>query len=106
VAATEWSLLSEPLNPAQHLAHCLTGVAPRAALLTALHQLATSARLVQDGHAHEHGPPAAGSAPGGFVVAAEAAGVGLWNSWMQVRECCGCARALAYVAACRPTHRH
>lgn len=77
-AATEWALMAEPLDPEQQAAAYLTGIAPRAALLTALDQLAAAAGLASPHHG--------GAEPNvAFAAAAEAAGTGLWEHLMHVR---------------------
>lgn len=88
----------------QQLAYALMGVGPRAAILTALHQLATAAGLVdqpplqpsQSSHLSQQQPDSGGDSTPAvslstdnsevprFVAEAEAAGVVLWDSWMQV----------------------
>lgn len=92
-AATEWSLLTETLEPQLATAGVITGMGPRIAVVAALQQLAAAAGLTQMGlqqHApkHQQQQQALSSAPcraaAGYADRAAAAGVGLWHRWMQV----------------------
>lgn len=88
-AATEWSLLAEPIEPHLATAGVIAGMGPRIAVVAALHQLAAAAGLVQDSTqrcrtACNGTSTAAGPADSGVAAAAVCAGVGLWRQWIQV----------------------
>jgi len=93
-AATEWSLLTEPLEPQLATAGLIAGMGPRIAVVAALQQLAAAAGLTQLG-AQQHTPAqqqqqqqAVSSAPcraaAGYADRAAAAGAELWHRLMQV----------------------
>jgi hypothetical protein len=86
-AATEWSLLAEPLEPHLASAGVLAGMGPRIAVVAALHQLALAAGLLtlpEQPQCNGHSKHAV--ADDGFKAAAVSAGVELWRVWMQVRR--------------------
>lgn len=95
--ATEWSLLAEPLEPHIAAAGVIAGMGPRVAVVTALHHIAVAAGLFQqptqlqgpEQHASSqgcNGHSAAAESGSSFSAAAVAAGVGLWQRWIQVRQ--------------------
>jgi hypothetical protein len=84
----ERSLLAEPLDPELQEAYSLTDIGPRVALLTGLHQLAAAAGLagqeMQDDKSNSSSGAGAVPASEAWVLELEAAGVGLWDNWLQV----------------------
>lgn len=95
-AATEWSLLAEPLEAQLVTAGVVVGMGPRIAVVASLLQLAAAAGLLQQqpypAGQHEAADSAVNSAGAGahctlgsvFTARAVSAGIGLWNTWMQV----------------------
>ncbi|KAF6260973.1 hypothetical protein COO60DRAFT_830876 [Scenedesmus sp. NREL 46B-D3] len=85
----ERSMLAEPLDPELQQAYSLTDIGPRVALLTGLYQLAAAAGLA----GHETGSSSSREIDTGaasdeaWVLAVEAAGVGLWDNWLQALVC-------------------
>jgi hypothetical protein len=86
-AATEWSLLAEPLEPHLASAGVLAGMGPRIAVVAALHQLALAAGLLTPPEQPQcNGHSSHAVADDGFKAAAVSAGAELCRVWMQVRR--------------------
>lgn len=96
----------EPLDPELQEAYTLTDIGGRVAVLCGLHQLAVTAGLVQpdttSSSSRSSGSSSCSSSES-YVLEVEAAGVGLWNNWLQVWVAvwhfillimCGCAALL------------
>jgi hypothetical protein len=68
----------------------LTDIGPRVALLTGLYQLAAAAGLAGQEPLDNSSSGVGATASEGWVLEVEAAGVGLWDHWLQVgcMYCC------------------
>lgn len=78
----EHALLAEPLDPELQEAYALTDIGPRVAVCCGLYQLAQQAGLLHGNAAHDNS--SSGRAGEDWVADVEAAGVQLWQQWLQV----------------------
>lgn len=81
----ERQLLSEPVDRELQAAYTLTDIGPRVAVCCGLYQLAEQAGLVQHSDPDNNDNSISRDVDYQWVAAVEAAGVVLWQNWLQVR---------------------